>query len=367
MRIGILTLPLHVNIGGLLQAYALQTILQRHHDTVVVFDSTKHLHPCFFLKLMKIGVRVLRKYVMNNKNVSIFAEREYMVISRNTRRFADNYIQRYEVSDYSKLDRNYFDALVVGSDQIWRKSFVQRVEDVFFDFARDWNVKRISYAASFGSEEWKYSEEETTACRQLAMKFNLVTVREDSAVNLCSKHLGINAKHVLDPTMLLEKEDYLKLVYKSEAKKSAGNMLVYLLDSSSERMTFAREVGQTKGFTPFYVFSRVADNTLSLQDRIQPSVEQWLRGFMDAKMVVTDSFHACAFSIIFNVPFVVISHIGGGLTRIYSLLKMFELEHCLVKNLEQITCMPDIDWDKVNNLRASKKEECITLLYNSLV
>ena len=79
------------------------------------------------------------------------------------------------------------------------------------DFAKEWNIKRIAYAASFGTEEWEYTEEQTRNCSTLLKKFNAVSVRESSAVKLCNEKFKVEALHVLDPTMLLEKDEYINL------------------------------------------------------------------------------------------------------------------------------------------------------------
>lgn len=366
MKIGIITLPLRINIGGLLQAYALQTVLQRHGDNVVVFDSAIELNPNLLLKGIKILVRLFRRYFLRRKDIPIFAEYEYKVISQNTRLFIDKYIHRYEVNDYHKLHAEDFDVLVVGSDQIWRPSFVSHVEDTFFEFAQDWNIKRIAYAPSFGVDEWEYSDEQTENCSRLIKKFDLITVREDSAVALCDKHFGIKAKHVLDPTMLLNKEDYINIVLEAKTAPNSGDMLVYLLDIDQKYTGFVEEVRELMHYDPFFVNAKVADKSLPLAERVQVSVDQWLRGFMDAKFVLTDSFHACVFSIIFNVPFAVVPNEGGGNARIYSLLKMFELEYCFIEEVSKIADFPIVNWERVNIVYADKRVECLSLLYNSL-
>lgn len=249
--------------------------------------------------------------------------KEYTVISQHTEAFIEKNIHCRYYKRYTDIREADWDALVVGSDQIWRRNFNQKIENVFFDFAWDWkNVRRIAYAPSFGLDTWGYSDVETKNCAGLVKKFNLVTVREESAVGLCEKHLGVKPMHVLDPTMLLDRKDYEALT--SEVKeKSDGDMLVYLLDPMESNLVTVKEVSAVLHHKPFYVFSKVNDTSLPLSERIQIPVEKWLKGFQDAKFVITDSFHGCIFSIIFNVPFVVLRNEQGGLARIYSLLSMF--------------------------------------------
>ncbi|MEB3373139.1 polysaccharide pyruvyl transferase family protein [Bacteroides sp. CR5/BHMF/2] len=83
-------------------------------------------------------------------------------------------------------------------------------------FTKGWNVRRVAYAASFGNGNWTLSEEQTNECAALAKLFYSISVRENSAVTLCKDNLGVDALHVLDPTMLLSKEEYVEIAKKVE-------------------------------------------------------------------------------------------------------------------------------------------------------
>ena len=88
----------------------------------------------------------------------------------------------------------------------------QTLANAYLAFAKDWKqIKRIAYAASFGTDKWEYTLEETRECAALLKLFDAVSVREASAVQLCKNYFQIKAVHLLDPTLLLSKEDYLSL------------------------------------------------------------------------------------------------------------------------------------------------------------
>ena len=106
------------------------------------------------------------------------------------------------MNDFNALNPNDFDAFIVGSDQVWRRLYMPDIYREYLSFAEGWNVRRISYAASFGTEEWEYSPLETTECRRLLQKFDAVSVREASGVSLCKKHFGVEAVHVVTITAL---------------------------------------------------------------------------------------------------------------------------------------------------------------------
>ena len=370
MKIGILTLPLHTNYGGILQAYALQTVLERMGHNVVVFDTDKRLDipksPLTYVK------RIVAKLLKKN-SIPVFYEKKrnesYPIISKHTQYFIDNYINRYVVEHLNSLNKNDFDAIVVGSDQVWRPiyfctPFKAKAEDAFLDFTKGWNIKRLSYAASFGVEHWEYSEDETAVCREAISKFDAVSVREDIAVKQCQDFLGVKALHVLDPTMLLDKEDYISLILKEKEPKSQGSLFEYILDLSPEKKNIIDAVAKKTNLLPFAV--KPAEKG-KLEERIYPPVTAWLRAFMDAEFVVCDSFHGVVFSIIFNKPFIVIGNEKRGMARFSSLLKMYSLEARMISSISQIDiCTKLIDWEDVNNIRKRLQIESLGFLCSNL-
>lgn len=327
MRIGILTLPLHTNYGGILQAYALQEVLRRMGHEVVTIDKPQY-KPIKFYKYPFVYLkRIIKKYILNKKNIYIFQE-IYPTITQYTQPFLDKYIQRLVISNLKKLKEKDFDAIIVGSDQIWRPLYYKNIEDAYLDFTEGWKIRRIAYAPSFGVDKWEYTYEQTEKCTLLLQKFDAVSIREDSGIKLCHEHLHIQAKQMLDPTMLLSKDDYIHLFKVANTPKSNGSLLCYVLDETEEKDALIRQIAEKSKLVPFRVNSRVEDKNAPLKERIQPPVEIWLRGFYDAELIVTDSFHACVFSILFEKPFIIIDNPQRGSSRIKSLLRMIgEKEH----------------------------------------
>lgn len=359
MKIGILTLPLHTNYGGILQAYALQTILERMGHEAIVLGKKNHAQlPPLWKMPLSYSKRLIKKFILGEKSIRIFHEqwynKTYPIVSQYTQKFIDKYINYVTPGDLSSLNPNDFDAIVVGSDQIWRPIYYRKIENAFLAFAEEWKIKRIAYAASFGTDQWEYTSDQTEKCKNLVKKFDAVSVRESAAVNLCKEHFGINALHVLDPTMLLNKNDYISLFEASQTPKSPGNLLVYILDETHEKAELVDKIAKEKGLIPFMVNSLVDNQYAPLEKRIQPPIENWLRGFYDAEFVITDSFHACVFSIIFGKPFIAYGNARRGLSRFNSLLKMFSLEDRLTTS-SKINQLNDIDWNvvekKLNDLR----------------
>ena len=373
MKIGILTQPLHNNYGGLFQCYALQTILKRMGHDAIVLQRTWG-NPPLLVNLYNEArgflhwLRKVRKkgypYTMAKK------------VEIHTRAFAKKYIfprstLLYSTKSLTKASIG-IDTFVVGSDQVWRPMYSPCIENYFLDFAQRRNVRRIAYAASFGIDEWEFTDEQTALCAPLARMFDAISVREDSAVGLCSKYLGVDATHVLDPTLLLARENYEALAIAEGETPSSGNLFCYVLDDGIETQELVRQIAERTSFTPFYCMPlrkySINEHCGEISDYVYPSPTRWLRSFMDAEMVFTDSFHGCIFSIIFNKPFWVIGNKKRGMARFCSLLSMFDLEQRIVT--PETFCMIDvlapIDWEKVRNRHEEWRDKSIRFLMESL-
>lgn len=370
MKIGIITLPLHTNYGGILQAYAMQIILKRMgHDAIHLQPkiSFPSIHPWWKMPFVWVK-RILRKYIGGNKDVQIF-ENPYRWAWIHTTRFTAPFIEshlscRYlDSHEWHSIDNRHYDALVIGSDQVWRPKYAMPIERYFGNFIDKHSIKRIAYAASFGTDENEYSPEQQAECSRLLQQFDAVSVREQSAVAICKERFGTDAQHVLDPTMLLTSADYETLVNKVGTPHHSGNLMTYILDRTEATDAFVERICVQKRLTAFRTNSRVEDPHAPLAERIQPPVESWLRGFMDAEYVITDSFHACVFSILFHKPFICIGNNSRGLSRFHSLLKLFSLEDRLI-NIERLEDFQDkaIDWAAIDATINTKRKESMQFL-----
>lgn len=354
MKIAILTLPLHTNYGGILQAYALQTILERMGHEVYVIEKEIRITIPFYKMPFCYTKRIIKNII--GRKCSIFYEQKYLkeqsVIRQNTNKFIVKYIHLIKYKDYSNIKEGEYDAIVVGSDQVWRSKYydIKQIEQVYLKFAENWNIKRIAYAASFGTDKWEYLPEQTKECKKLLKLFDAVSVREDAAVYLCRKYFKIEAQQVLDPTMLLDKEDYINLFKVDKTPKSKGNLLCYILDQTEEKNELIKRIVEEKKLNAFNVKSQSDNRNSPISERIQPPIEQWLRGFYDAEFVITDSFHACVFSILFNKPFIVYGNESRGMSRFNSLLSLFKLNETLITDISEYKGYIDFDWDNINRI-----------------
>lgn len=378
MKIGILTLPLHNNYGGILQAYALQKVLKDMGHEVWTVDLPFRKTP-IYIKILSIIKRILIKYVLGKKTVvrTWPTKKEEQIISQNTRKFINDYIKSTEpifVGKIHELNKYNFDAYIVGSDQVWRPKYSPHLPYFFLSFLiNDDVIKRIAYAASFGTEEWELNKKETEIAKDNISKFNSISVREESGVILCKDHLNVKAELVLDPTLLLTKEDYINQFNLSEDNND-NEMLIYVLDKTKFKTECIKAISKhlklnTFATTPKYKFGEVSAKKLHIM--IFPPVTEWIQGFKSAQFVITDSFHGTVFSIIFNKPFLVIGNESRGLSRFKSLLKIFNLEDRLISEKTGLNTImqlskKEIDFNEVNKTLQMWRKKSFNYLVNNL-
>lgn len=348
MKIGIITQPLLANYGGILQNYALQEVLRRMGHIPITIDYTlrNSLWRCFRHRLRHLlsgakgeapGLLRLRSQKINH-----FVERNIALSER---------VDRY---DPSLVDRYGFEALLVGSDQVWRPKYNRYLEDMFLQFAQHKVVRRVAYAASFGVDRWEFTPAQTKRCRALAQAFNAITVREASGIGLCREKLGVEAEQVLDPTLLLQAKDYERLLPHS-APDNEPYLAAYLLGHDQKRRTLCDKIARQRGLKVRYFG---ADAQASL------SVEEWLTTLFGASMVITDSFHGTVFSILGHREFLTLGHRGRGLSRLHSLLRMVGLEERLCEILPQdkLPLPAPIVWEEVDRRLQEERQASLKKL-----
>ena len=367
MRICILTQPLKTNYGGLLQAYALQTILRRMGHEVWTEDRKDNRRTLW--QDIKYKIKILLGPI---RHVYFPTAKDIRVISQRTDNFIRKYINTTEAiytQEKPEFDKYGFDAYIVGSDQVWRPYYSPGIKNYFLDFTARKDVKRIAYAASFGTDEWEYTPELTESCAQLLKEFDAVSVREDSGVDMCKKYFGVGAEHLLDPTMLLCRDDYQRIVWNEKEPSHSAKIMTYILDVTPEKTRIVDHVASRLGMSIFSVmpknsFSQVGKRYIN--DCIYPSVTEWLKGFDDADFVITDSFHGTVFSIIYNKPFIAISNKNRGNSRFTSLLRKFNLMDRIISSydsgsIDRIVSAP-IDYSAVDNIIQAEKQKSYTFL-----
>lgn len=370
-RVAIMTQPLHTNYGGTLQAYALQAIVKASGAEVTTLNYQPQPK-----NLIRFILSVAKSFVLNRKEKFPFLSKEKIIVEKYHTKFIEKYINRSEaifseINLINYFDNNAYDVIIVGSDQVWRIEYSPNIDNYFLNFYQG-SAKKIAYAASFGISEWQFSPEKTVNIKNWLGCFDAIAVREDSAVTLCKKYLNLDSQHVLDPTLLLTKEHYENLIV--EIPRRNNDIFTYILDSSEEKRIIIEKVSKKLDLTVFkkqpikkFKTSLFMKNE---NEYIYPKIEDWLAAFRDASFVITDSFHGTVFSIIFNKPFITVANSERGVARFSSLLKIFNLENRLISSLDQLTndlISCNIDYDEINGILATKRQESLKFLHKQFV
>lgn len=310
MNIGIITLPLDANYGGILQNWALQVVLRRLGHNPITLDYEKRKYSTLVLVNCK---RILQRVI--GKRVKIVKWSDW---DRDP--LFDNFIRRNitlsePFNKYTSIliSNNNLDAIIVGSDQVWRPKYSRFVlKERLLSFASKKDIIKIGYAISFGVNNWEFTSKETKECSKLAKQFNALSFRELSGCKMCKTYFGCDSSHVLDPTLLLNKGDYLEICKDIPVSKERF-IASYILDPNEQTRSLIKEK-QLELKLPVKVFSANHKSMLS--------IEEWIAIFRDADYIITDSFHGTVFSIIFDKPFHSVFNESRGSERFTSLLRM---------------------------------------------
>ena len=367
-KVKILTLPLESNYGGILQAYSLQSALSKLGFSSMVV-AIKNRNTIIFVWLGYIK-RIILAHI-TSKYISSISPLENIKRMRFQKDFIEEHINYCPNTKTHNIEDGIF---IVGSDQVWRRPY-STIPQYLLNFTKGIDIKRISYAASFGKDDLsEYGDKLIKKSAALAKKFDAISVREDSGVDICNEYWGVKAQQHVDPTLLLEKNDYLKLIHEdiNILKKSDGQIFTYVLDSDKNKDEIIDKVSshlKLKSFDIMPPKPMTKKELRSNPDKFAlPHVTQWLKSFKDADFVITDSFHGTVFSIIFNKPFIAIGNKERGLTRFSSLLRLFKLEDRLVSNSYGALSIVDspINWKEVNEIKLREKKRGIKYLKDNL-
>lgn len=374
MKIGILTHPLETNYGGLLQAYALQTVIRRMGHEVYTIDrhnkEKRSILPRHLVGLLK---RYYKRYIQHDTTVStcwnaFLTIEQKNVLGKNMWPFVQRNIRitdRVWSHELRQIDEKYlFDAYVVGSDQVWLPNYCP---DSFLNFVKRDGIIKCSYAASCSASSW--TADLINKCKPLAQSFKGLSVREQDLVDFCQRELECSAQHVLDPTLLLDKEDFLAAVNPSE--NNSAVIFSYILDKTPEKELIVKKTTTHFGLSAAWVNAKkpyYKRNDIDINECIFPSVDEWINNLNNATFVVTDSFHGMAMSIVFKKPFVVIGNKERGISRFKSLLELLGLEDRLISSTKEFTekMLSPIDYSRVYNIIDIKRKESLDFLQRML-
>lgn len=379
-RVGLLTLSLHENYGGILQAYALQKYIKSLGFQTVFINrqpnrlSLSDINKPYPVKLLSFAKRYLNNFDGKHRVVKEATEIESFIeeyISPKTAILDSQKAIKSVISDYG------IDAIVVGSDQVWQPKYSgSYTSNLFLDFAQDSSIKRLTYAASFGGNTWSYDEKGTSQLSRLLKNFDAVSVRENSGIDLCNRVFGVNATQLIDPTLLLDRSDYLKLISATKEKIEAeGNyLLTYILDPTEEKNEIINAIAKKHHLQVLSMgcITEEAGRTFYGKLKVRksyPSIAKWLGSFHSAQYIVTDSFHGVAFSTIFRKQFLAIGNKDRGIDRFKSLLELLGLKNRLIFGAADLTnelIDANIDFSLIESILRKEEDRSKEFLLNIL-
>ena len=336
-KIGTLTFNRAINYGAVLQAFALKKKLEAYNEDVEVINYFQpHVESVYSCK----GKRGFIRYLFFNRR------------NRKFRKF-NKEISSEKIYDKESIKQANYDKIIVGSDQVWNY-FCSGGDETFL--LPNIRAKKYSYAASFGVGE--LSENQIGVFKENLSQFNYLSVREKTGQDICKNQLGLSADVVLDPTLLLIKEEWKECFnIKNNNKKY---ILVLAFDYNENLVALAKYISKLKGL-PIYNISVKVKDFFGNKVIKNAGPKEWVDLFYNATYIVTDSFHATAFSINFNKQFYSFA-INNKASRIVDLLNMLGISERLNPDLDNLDLSKEIDYRLVNEKLDEERKKSVAFI-----
>ncbi|MHB8077050.1 polysaccharide pyruvyl transferase family protein [Desulfosporosinus fructosivorans] len=381
-KISITTVFKGFNYGSSLQAYASKKYLSSLGYEAEIIGYRDGLIKGRDIRFKKLFVMLLRTFwrpSLFKKTFSTYKKSLQKEINEDAKKaFLEFTDKRLQVKKYTWRGLKLYArsdnvlACVCGSDQIWNATNIY-IDPIFYlKFAP--KQKRIAYAPSFGKSKIpKYNK---GIIRKYVSRFDYLSVREEQGANIIKDLTGIDVPVMIDPTLLLDKTDWLNTVNDLKAcERGKKYILLYFLDKPSsaaiwyiERLI---EVYNCSAIAIPYQHSEFDD--LDCYTSVSAGPLEFIDLVLNASFVCTDSFHGTAFSINLNIPFLTFKRNYGTATdqssRITSLLDKLKLEDKFISETEsskEINLEYQMSFENSNRLLACERQKAKEYLLNSL-
>ena len=369
MKVDIITRHSVPNYGSLLQSYATQKVIEEMGFESEIINYTRYEERYKNLVNTLIKGKKWDKNIITRIIYKMIQEPNYTKMYRKFEKYRKNFLKesKLEYGNLQELKDNIPEADVYcsGSDQIWGKiGTVEYDEAYFLKFIEDRTKRCIAYSSSFGKEEIDGSLEKNI--NKLLKNYSDILVREDTAKSILKKHGIENVEQVLDPTLLLNKEQWSNLANKVKNKQKKY-ILVYQLHDNKSFDKYAKEFSKKTGLKLLRISPSIYHITRSGKLIYLPNQYEFLSLFQNAEYVLTDSFHATVFSIIFNRKFVDILP-GKTSTRITSILKLTGLQDRILTKYDDFSFInKNIDFSECNTIIENERKRSIELLKKAII
>lgn len=377
MKIGIITILKVGNYGAELQAYATQAILKILGYDAEIIDYLFYKNPDFipekssnpsFKHPLKVSIKEFLYPIIHNIRICLSNANPIERNSRFEQFHKDNTSTSPTFRNYRELQQNCpeYDAYLTGSDQVWNPGIYSSLEPYLLSFAPK-DARRIAYASSFGVNVLPQNTHNFYADR--LKRYTAIGVREKDAINMIKKLTGQDAVWVLDPTLLLTKEQWLDVANPIAGFSKEAFILVYELTSCPYIMHLAHRIAAKRNIRIIRICKDAVpvekdENILNITDA-GPAEFLWL--FDKAAVIITNSFHGTAFAINFNKEFyTVVSAYKKNNSRQKSLLSMFNLSDRLIQEGEPVSDFSVPNFTNVNQIMTQKRLESINFLIKAI-
>lgn len=369
MKIAIVTVNRANNYGAVLQAYATQKVLSELGETYIIDYDNRYIS--FRLDLIRyhksLGLLANVKFIIHDI-LRIFSRYKAVKKFNSFILTYMNLTDKFSSKDLQNGKANEFDVYVCGSDQIWNPEIVtpqKKIDSNYFLSFANKNALKLSYASSFGHHKLTVNEQKQV--KELLSEFTFVSVRESDAKDMLESFMdNKQINHVLDPTLLLDKQEWLDTFELKEHNNYGDYILLYTAPRSELLKKavayFSKKLG-LKVISIDQSFFPLANVDIHIKDA---GPKEFIDYFANAKFVITDSFHGVCFSINFDKDFVAVAP-GKKSNRLTSLINLLNLDNNLVsseKEFEFINSKLDYTGVKLNLLNQIKQSK--ETLFNSI-
>lgn len=346
------------NYGAVLQTYALQkAILNLGVESEVLNYDSERVKNTYPISIKEVkNIKQLVKYIAypaekkRKRKINEFVKKHVKV--------SDKVYKRNELY----LSNDIYDLFITGSDQVWNLNIHKGDTSYMLDFVND-SSKKGSYAASFGYGDIPEQFKEDTI--SLLKSFNYYNLRERQGQDILKKYLNKESNLVLDPTLLLTKEDYKPIIDKVHSIKKY--VLIYNITKSESLVEFAKKLANEKGLEVIAInsgYKRVSN----CKNILDAAPEEFLGYFMNAEYIVTSSFHGMAFSVIFNKEFFYELNKKGknNNSRLENMAELFGVKNREIITGNEYNTIGEIDYIKVNNIVKNERNKSLGILKNMI-
>jgi polysaccharide pyruvyl transferase WcaK-like protein len=346
-KVGILTFHDEPNYGAFLQTYALyEAVKNLGYDVEIIDLRIKETYKFnFIVKLLSPIIR-------------------YFIFETARKKYLKRTVQTYHSSEELINNPPECDVYILGSDQVWNKDITSELKySYFLDFIKE-SKMHFSYASSFGMNDWNFDNEETAIVKRLLSKFSSISVRETTAIDLCKDNCDLDATLVVDPALLIS--DYSKIT--GSITQKSKSMVCFKFTKGDSFYDFLREF-QAKNIYNISILAKTLP-VGNLKNIPVPTIKKWIKSIAQAEIVLTDSYHALIFSIIYKKQFVVLPANIKNFNRLSELLSDLDLSDRIFYSYGEVLkddrWKSQIDYDKVNKLLAKKVDGSLSFLKKEL-